>query len=170
MVGTTCIKNLICEDGTYKSTTLNTCEKCEIPHCSICTDAETCTVCDKGFELKDRFCLSNGSIETVYDGITLQTPFSITYNIQHEIKLNQYDTFNKAANTLSILSWIRDLGTRFTLNPSDESTIYSFSTDQIIFVFLLITVVVIVGALTFFPALTLGPVVEHFLMKSGQGF
>jgi len=30
--------------------------------------------------------------------------------------------------------------------------------------------VVIVGALTFFPALSLGPIVEHLLMASGQVF
>ncbi len=35
---------------------------------------------------------------------------------------------------------------------------------------LLVSVVVIVGALTFFPALSLGPIVEHFLMSNGQVF
>ena len=35
---------------------------------------------------------------------------------------------------------------------------------------MLVSVVVIVGALTFFPALSLGPIVEHFLMAAGQGF
>jgi len=29
---------------------------------------------------------------------------------------------------------------------------------------------VIVGALTFFPVLSLGPIVEHFLMNNGQVF
>jgi K+-transporting ATPase ATPase A chain len=29
---------------------------------------------------------------------------------------------------------------------------------------------VIVGALTFFPALSLGPIVEHFMMNAGQVF
>jgi K+-transporting ATPase ATPase A chain len=33
---------------------------------------------------------------------------------------------------------------------------------------LLVGVIVIVGALTFFPALSLGPVVEHFLMNAGK--
>ena len=33
---------------------------------------------------------------------------------------------------------------------------------------LLVGVVVIVGALTFFPALALGPVVEHFLAGAGK--
>ena len=35
---------------------------------------------------------------------------------------------------------------------------------------LLVGVIVVVGALTFLPALTLGPVVEHFLMQSGRTF
>jgi K+-transporting ATPase ATPase A chain len=35
---------------------------------------------------------------------------------------------------------------------------------------LLISVVLIVGALTFFPVLSLGPVVEHFLMQAGRAF
>jgi K+-transporting ATPase ATPase A chain len=35
-----------------------------------------------------------------------------------------------------------------------------------LFVALLISVVVIVGALTFLPALALGPIVEHLMMRS----
>ncbi len=38
------------------------------------------------------------------------------------------------------------------------------------FVLLLVGTILIVGALTFFPALSLGPVVEHFLMINGQTF
>lgn len=45
----------------------------------------------------------------------------------------------------------------------------TFPTDQPLFVAMLIAVVLIVGALTFFPALSLGPIVEHFLLLSGQG-
>jgi K+-transporting ATPase ATPase A chain len=39
-----------------------------------------------------------------------------------------------------------------------------------LFVGLLVGTVVIVGALTFFPALSLGPIVEHFLMNQGRLF
>ena len=39
-----------------------------------------------------------------------------------------------------------------------------------LFVGLLVGTVVIVGALTFFPALSLGPIVEHFLMQQGRLF
>ncbi len=39
-----------------------------------------------------------------------------------------------------------------------------------LFVGLLVGTIVIVGALTFFPALSLGPIVEHFLMQQGRLF
>jgi len=39
-----------------------------------------------------------------------------------------------------------------------------------LFVGLLIGVILIVGGLTYFPALAVGPVVEHFAMLAGQGF
>jgi K+-transporting ATPase ATPase A chain len=44
----------------------------------------------------------------------------------------------------------------------------TFPTHGPLFVALLVGVVLIVGALTFFPALSLGPVVEHFLMQQGR--
>lgn len=40
-------------------------------------------------------------------------------------------------------------------------------TDQLPFIFWLVSVVLIVGALTFFPALALGPIVEHMIMQGG---
>ncbi len=46
----------------------------------------------------------------------------------------------------------------------------TFSTETMIFVVLLISVILIVGALTFFPALSLGPIIEHFLWLEGKGF
>ena len=46
----------------------------------------------------------------------------------------------------------------------------TFPTDGPLFVGLLIAVILIVGALTFFPALSLGPIVEHLLMHAGQAF
>lgn len=44
----------------------------------------------------------------------------------------------------------------------------TFPTDSATFSLLLVGVVVIVGALTFFPALALGPVVEHLQMTGGR--
>jgi len=46
----------------------------------------------------------------------------------------------------------------------------TFPTDGVLFVVLLIGVIIIVGALTFFPALVLGPIVEHFIAPTGKLF
>jgi K+-transporting ATPase ATPase A chain len=46
----------------------------------------------------------------------------------------------------------------------------TFPTHGPLFVFWLVAVILIVGALTFFPALSLGPIVEHFLMNDGKLF
>ncbi len=46
----------------------------------------------------------------------------------------------------------------------------TFPTHGPLFVGLLVGTVIIVGALTFFPALSLGPIVEHYLMQQGRLF
>ena len=53
------------------------------------------------------------------------------------------------------------------LPPTSPGT---FPVTTPLFAVLLVSVVLIVGALTFFPALSLGPVVEHFMMQAGQVF
>ena len=44
----------------------------------------------------------------------------------------------------------------------------TFPTNGVLFVVLLVGVIIIVGALTFFPALSLGPIVEHFVAQAGK--
>jgi K+-transporting ATPase ATPase A chain len=46
----------------------------------------------------------------------------------------------------------------------------TFPTDRPLFVGLLIGIILILGGLQFFPALALGPIVEHFVMLAGQSF
>jgi potassium-transporting ATPase potassium-binding subunit len=53
--------------------------------------------------------------------------------------------------------------------PATE-TAGTFPVTTPLFVLLLIGVILIVGALTFFPALSLGPIVEHLLMQAGRLF
>jgi K+-transporting ATPase ATPase A chain len=51
--------------------------------------------------------------------------------------------------------------------PASSGT---FPTDGVLFVGLLTGVILIIGGLTFSPALALGPVVEHFAMEAGTLF
>jgi len=53
------------------------------------------------------------------------------------------------------------------ITPTSAGT---FRTDNWLFAGLLIAVILIVGGLTYFPALSLGPVIEHLLMNSGITF
>jgi K+-transporting ATPase ATPase A chain len=56
---------------------------------------------------------------------------------------------------------------RKKLVPASAGTL---ATDTPTFAILLAAVVLIVGALEYFPALSLGPIVEHFQMTGGQLF
>ena len=58
------------------------------------------------------------------------------------------------------------LGAKKIVPPSAGT----FPTDGALFVGLLISVILIVGGLTFFPALALGPVVEHLALQAGSLF
>jgi K+-transporting ATPase ATPase A chain len=51
--------------------------------------------------------------------------------------------------------------------PASSGT---FPTTGALWVGLLLGVIVIIGGLTFFPALSVGPLVEHFVMQAGQTF
>jgi K+-transporting ATPase ATPase A chain len=46
----------------------------------------------------------------------------------------------------------------------------TFATDNLLFAFLLFSIIIIIGALNFFPVLSLGPILEHFLAQSGINF
>jgi potassium-transporting ATPase potassium-binding subunit len=46
----------------------------------------------------------------------------------------------------------------------------TFPVTTPLFTVLLIGVILILGALTFFPALSLGPILEHLLMNAGKSF
>jgi K+-transporting ATPase ATPase A chain len=59
-----------------------------------------------------------------------------------------------------------NLATKKSVPP----TAGTFPVHTPLFVALLIGVILIVGALTFFPVLSLGPIAEHFLMKAGTLF
>jgi K+-transporting ATPase ATPase A chain len=64
------------------------------------------------------------------------------------------------------LALASSLGVKKSVPPSSGT----FPTTGAIFVVLVVGVILIVGALTYFPALALGPIVEHYLMYAGKLF
>jgi potassium-transporting ATPase potassium-binding subunit len=67
---------------------------------------------------------------------------------------------------IPMLAIAGSLGRKKRVPPSPGT----FPVTTPLFAALLVSVIVIVGALTFFPALSLGPIVEHLLMANGQVF
>jgi K+-transporting ATPase ATPase A chain len=67
---------------------------------------------------------------------------------------------------LPVLALAGNLAQKKSIPPSPGT----FPVNTPLFTVLLVGVVLILGALTFFPALSLGPILEHLLLKSGQLF
>ncbi len=67
---------------------------------------------------------------------------------------------------IPMLALAGNLGRKKSVPPS----LGTFPVTTPLFTTLLVSVIVIVGALTFFPVLSLGPIVEHLLMYAGQMF
>jgi K+-transporting ATPase ATPase A chain len=67
---------------------------------------------------------------------------------------------------LPVLALAGNLALKKSVPPSPGT----FPVNTPLFTVLLVGVVLILGALTFFPALSLGPILEHLLLKAGQLF
>jgi K+-transporting ATPase ATPase A chain len=67
---------------------------------------------------------------------------------------------------IPVLALAGSLAQKKSVPPSPGT----FPVNSTLFAVLLVGVIVILGALTFFPALSLGPILEHLLLKSGQVF
>jgi K+-transporting ATPase ATPase A chain len=67
---------------------------------------------------------------------------------------------------IPVLALAGNLAKKKSVPPSPGT----FPVNTGLFTVLLTGVIVILGALTFFPALSLGPILEHLLLKSGQLF
>ena len=65
-----------------------------------------------------------------------------------------------------VLALAGNLAQKKSVPPSPGT----FPVNTPLFTVLLTSVILIMGALTFFPALSLGPILEHLLLRSGQLF
>lgn len=99
---------------------------------------------------------NNGS---AFAGLNANTPY---YNVMLAIAM----FVGRFAIIVPLIAVAGSLAAK-KLSPPSPGT---FEVDTPLFGLLLIGVIVIVGGLTFFPALALGPIVEHLLMLRGQVF
>jgi len=97
---------------------------------------------------------NNGS---AFAGLNANTLF---YNLTTAIAM----LIGRFVPAIAALAMAGSLAKKKYIPPS----IGTLPTHQITFVLWLAVVILIVGALTFFPALSLGPIVEHMIMHGGQ--
>jgi K+-transporting ATPase ATPase A chain len=110
-------------------------------------------------EILYAFASAAGNNGSAFAGLNANTPF---YNIGLGISM----WVGRLGIILPVLAIAGSMAGKKVIPPS----LGSFPTDSPLFVGLLIAVILIVGALTFFPALALGPLVEHLLMSAGRTF
>ncbi|MGB8466953.1 MAG: potassium-transporting ATPase subunit KdpA, partial [Terrimicrobiaceae bacterium] len=110
-------------------------------------------------EILYAFSSGAGNNGSAFAGLTTNTPW---YNTTLAFDM----LFGRIAMMIPIIALAGSLA-RKKLVPNSAGT---FPVSGPLFTVLLIGIVIIVGALNFFPALTLGPIVEQFLMYSGKLF
>jgi K+-transporting ATPase ATPase A chain len=110
-------------------------------------------------EILYAYSSATGNNGSAFNGITSNTPW---YNLTMGLAM----LIGRFLMIIPLLAVAGSLAQK-KLVPASAGTL---PTNGPLFVGLLVGVVLIVGALTFFPALTLGPVVEHFLMLRRQLF
>jgi len=99
---------------------------------------------------------NNGS---AFGGLSGNTPW---YNVSGAFDM----LFGRFFMVIPVLAIAGNLA-RKKIVPESSGT---FPVTTPLFTFLLVSVILIVSALTFFPALSLGPILEHLLMHAGKVF
>jgi K+-transporting ATPase ATPase A chain len=110
-------------------------------------------------EILYAFSSAAGNNGSAFAGLDANTYF---YNIA----LGCVMLLARLAILIPSLAIAGNLAQKPTLAPS----LGTFATDKILFGILLLSVIFIVAALTFFPALSLGPIIEQILMLRGRAF
>ena len=110
-------------------------------------------------EILYAFTSATGNNGSAFGGLSANTHW---YNVT----LGVATLIGRFFMIIPMLAIAGSLGRKKRVPPSPGT----FPVTTPLFSALLVGVIVIVGALTFFPALSLGPIVEHLLMAQGQVF
>ncbi len=110
-------------------------------------------------EIVYAFVSATGNNGSAFAGLNANTPW---YNTMTALAM----LIGRFLMIIPMMAIAGNLATKKIVPPSAGT----FPVHTPLFVVLLIGVILIVGALTFFPMLSLGPIVEHFLMESGKMF
>jgi potassium-transporting ATPase potassium-binding subunit len=107
-------------------------------------------------EILYAFSSAAGNNGSAFAGLTANTPF-------YDLMLGFGMLIGRFGVIIPVMAIAGNMAKK-KITPESGGT---FKTDNWLFVLLLIGVILIVGGLTFFPPLAVGPIVEHFLMNLG---
>ena len=110
-------------------------------------------------EILYAYSSATGNNGSAFAGFNANTPF---HNTMQGLAM----LLGRYAFIVPMLAIAGSLGAKKTV-PTSSGT---FPTDGALFVTLLVAVILIVGGLTFFPALALGPIAEQLAMQAGHVF
>src|SRR5262249_41367760 len=110
-------------------------------------------------EILYAFSSGAGNNGSAFGGLNANTPF---YNLVIGVDM----LFGRFLMMIPAMAIAGSMVGKKTVPPGPGT----FPTNGALFTVLLVAVIVIVGALTFFPALCLGPVIEHYVAIHGQVF
>jgi potassium-transporting ATPase potassium-binding subunit len=110
-------------------------------------------------EIMYAYSSATGNNGSAFAGLTANTPF---YNVTLGLAM----LIGRFLMIVPLLAMAGSLG-RKRLTPTGAGTLH---TDSATFVVMLVAVIVVVGALEYFPAMSLGPIAEHFNMVAGKLF
>ena len=110
-------------------------------------------------EILYAFTSAAGNNGSAFAGLTVSTPW-------YDTTLGFTMLAGRFLMIIPMLAIAGSLGRKKYVPPS----LGTFPVDDPLFSVLLVGVIIIVGALTFFPALSLGPILEHLLMHVGTTF
>ena len=110
-------------------------------------------------EILYAFSSASGNNGSAFAGLNASTPF---YNVALGLCM--------LIARFGVIIPVLIIAGNLVRKKSATASLGSFSTESLTFGIILLATILIVGALTFVPALTLGPIVEHMLMLGGQTF
>jgi K+-transporting ATPase ATPase A chain len=110
-------------------------------------------------EILYAYASTSGNNGSAFGGLNVDTPF---YNLTTSLAM----LVGRFSTILPCLAIAGSLAGK-KIVPASTAT---FPTTGTLFIVMLVSVVIIVGALTFFPVFTLGPFLEHLLMTAGMTF
>ncbi|HMD76254.1 MAG TPA: potassium-transporting ATPase subunit KdpA [Terracidiphilus sp.] len=115
-------------------------------------------------EILYAFTSGAGNNGSAFAGLNI--PVNPTTQWWYNVALGWDMLIGRFLMSIPVLALAGNLASKKSVPPS----LGTFPVNTALFTVLLVGVVVIVGALTFFPALSLGPILEHLLLKAGQLF